>query len=220
MNPLELPSKLLFLPGASGNTRFWKPVADILEYPGEQIFLGWPSFGPTPLDPEVNGIDDLVAMTEQKIDRPSVLIAQSMGGVIAIKAALQKPGLVTGLVLTATSGGVNFHGIEIEDWRKSFQDENPSFPAWFSDYSEDLSPSLGNVKIPALLLWGDSDPVSPLAVGQRLNSHLPHARLHVIHGGNHDLAMTHAKIVGPLIDEFLINSINDRSIDFLKGHLR
>jgi pimeloyl-ACP methyl ester carboxylesterase len=50
-----------------------------------------------------------------------------------------------------------------------------------------------------LLLWGDRDPISPLAVGERLRVLAPDARLHVVAGGEHDLAVTHAGELAPLV---------------------
>ncbi len=102
-----MPRKLLFLPGASGNTQFWRPVADLLSYSAEKTHLGWPGLGSTPTDPSINGIHGLVARVVAQIDRPTALIAQSMGGVIAIRAALERPDRITHLVLTVTSGGVD-----------------------------------------------------------------------------------------------------------------
>lgn len=83
------------MPGASGDTDFWKPVANLLSHPGERIHFGWPGFGSTPPDSTVNGIEDLVAKVVEKIDGPTALIAQSMGGVIAVCTALQRPNQVT-----------------------------------------------------------------------------------------------------------------------------
>jgi len=120
-----MPSKLLFLPGASGNTQFWQPVADLLGYPAARICLGWPGFGPTPPDPEVSGIDDLVSKVVAEIDQPTALIAQSMGGVIALRAALQRPSLITHLVLTVTSAGINVADLGAQDWRPAFLQANP-----------------------------------------------------------------------------------------------
>lgn len=80
---------------------------------------------------------------------------------------------------------------------------NFEVPRWFSAYQEDVSAKLPTVRIPALLLWGDSDPVSPVCVGERLAWLLPLARLHIVEGGDHDPAETHAAEVAPLIDEFL-----------------
>jgi pimeloyl-ACP methyl ester carboxylesterase len=193
------PSQLLFLPGASGNTQFWQPVSALLRHPGRRVHLGWPGFGPTPPDPNINSFDDLVATVSAAIDQPTALIAQSMGGVIALVAALEKPGLVTHLVLTVTSGGLDTASLGAQDWRSAFQSANPSFPPWFATYRQDLTPRLGSISAPTLLLWGDADPISPVAVGQRLASLLPQAVLHVIAGGDHDLANTRAAEVAPLI---------------------
>lgn len=199
-----MPSQLLFLPGASGNTALWQPVANLLAHPAEKLHVGWPGFGATPPDPAVNGIDDLVARVVEKIDRPTALVAQSMGGAIALKAALQKPGLVTHLVLSVTSGGLDVAGLGALDWRPAFTQANPSLPGWFSGYQEDLTAQLPGIEAPTLLLWGDADPISPVAVGQRLASLLPRAERHVFPGGDHDLASSFAREVAPLIDRHLL----------------
>lgn len=198
-----MPEQLLFLPGASGNTSFWRPVADLLTVAGERIHFGWPGFGPTPPDPNLTGMEDLVDLVLRRLTAPSALIAQSMGGVIALQCALKKPELVTHLVLTATSGGMDLSSLGAEEWRESFHAQHPSFPRWFADYREDLSEQLATIRIPALLLWGDDDPISPPLVGERLAALLPCSELHVISGGNHDLANTMAEQVAPLIDRHL-----------------
>lgn len=197
-------TKLMFLPGASGNIAFWQPVAERLAHPGERLHVGWPGFGPTPPDPAVNGLEDLVARVIAAIDDgPTALIAQSMGGVIAMRAALEKPSQVTHLVLTATSGGLDLSGFDVEDWRPALQAEQPALPAWFAEDRQDLSAQLGRITVPVLLLWGDADPISPVAVGERLAALLPNAELHVLAGGEHDLAYVHAAQVAPLIDAHL-----------------
>jgi pimeloyl-ACP methyl ester carboxylesterase len=61
--------------------------------------------------------------------------------------------------------------------------------------------------MPTLLLWGDSDPISPIRVGERLASLLPNAHLHIVQGGDHDLAETHAAAIGPLIDKHLAKTV-------------
>ena len=197
------PAQLLFLPGASGDTRFWEPVARRLRHPGAMHHLGWPGFGPTPREPHVNGIDDLVARVVARIDRPTALIAQSMGGVVAIRAALERRALVTHLVLTVTSGGVDVAALGGQDWRPAFFEANRSIPDWFAAYGEDMSEAIRTIAAPALLLWGDADPISPVAVGEHLEALLPCAELHVLAGGAHNLANVMADRVAPLIDEHL-----------------
>nr|WP_240931616.1 alpha/beta fold hydrolase [Azotobacter chroococcum] len=193
----------MFLPGASGSTRFWRPAADLLVHPAQKVHVGWPGLGSTPADPGVTRFADLVARVVAEIDQPTALVAQSMGGVIAMLAALERPELVTHLVLTATSGGVDMESLGAQDWRPMFVEANLFVPQWFIDYREDLTPRLAELRTPTLLLWGDDDPVSPVSVGQRLAALLPRAELHVFPGGDHRLAKILAAEVAPLIDRHL-----------------
>ncbi|PRC92517.1 alpha/beta fold hydrolase [Solimicrobium silvestre] len=200
------PTKLIFLPGAGGSAEFWHPVASLLTHPASRVLLGWPGFGSVPANSDVQNIDDLVALVVDEIDQPSALLAQSMGGVVAIQAALKRPELITHLVLAATSGGVNMSDLQVADWRQAFIEANPTFPRWFADYNDDLSTSIVAIQAPTLLLWGDSDLISPIDVGLRLKELLPSSRIHVLPNGEHDFASKLAASVAPLIDTHLNNA--------------
>lgn len=201
-----MPSKLFFLPGALGRMDFWVPAAELIRHPAEKIHFGWPGFGPTPADPDVKGIDDLVDKVIAALDAPCALIAQSMGGVIAIQAALARPDLVTHLILAATSGGIDVAGLGAQDWRPSVRNDYPALPDWFLDYHADLAQRLAELQMPVLLLWGDSDSISPVKVGQKLAACLPRSDLSIFEGADHDLAYTHAAQVAALIDRHLSSS--------------
>jgi poly(3-hydroxyoctanoate) depolymerase len=205
------PSHLFFLPGALGRTQLWEPVASMLTHPAAIRHIGWPGFSGLPPDPNIHGLDDLVDMVSSQVQQPTALIAQSMGGVIAIRVALQKPQLITNLVLTVTSGGIDVASLGGQDWRASLHAQHPHLPDWFSADQQNLTEQLKTLHIPALLLWGDADPISPVAVGEHLASLLPCAQLHIIQGGNHDLAETHACAIAPLIEEFLVKSSQQKS---------
>ncbi len=206
---MTTPSKLIFLPGASGNTAFWQPLANRMTTRTEKIILPYPGFGQEPAVSDVTGIDDLVRMVVSHIDQPTALIAQSMGGVLAVRAALEKPDLITHLVLAVTSGGIDTEGLGTKDWRAEFVESNPSLPVWFVSFKSDLTREISSITQPVLLLWGDADPISPVAIGQRLLELLPDARLHVTPGGNHDLAREHAHELAPLVDAHLAHTQAD-----------
>jgi pimeloyl-ACP methyl ester carboxylesterase len=193
----------MFLPGASGNTRFWRPVGARLRHPAARHFLAWPGLGGVPPEPGVNGIADLVARVVREITGPVALLAQSMGGVVAVRAALEKPDLVRHLVLSVTSGGIDVASLGAQDWRPEFRERNPGLPGWFVDEREDLTERLREISIPVLLLWGDADPISPVAVGRRLAEQFPCAELVVVEGGTHDLVWERAEEVVPHIDRHL-----------------
>jgi poly(3-hydroxyoctanoate) depolymerase len=198
---MSAPEQLLFLPGASGNKAFWQPLADRLSVPAEQRLLGYPGFGGEPPDPAIAGFDDIVQRVVALLDRPTALIAQSMGGVIAVRAALERPQSVTHLVLSVTSGGIDTAALGAQDWRAG---GTSAFPEWFVSFHTDLSHELARLTQPVLLLWGDNDPLSPLAVGERLNALLANSTLHVVRGGEHDLANVHAQALAPLVDGHLM----------------
>lgn len=88
-----------------------------------------------------------------------------MGGIIAIGVALARPNPITHLILAATSGGMDITGLGGQDW-PSFVRSDYSAPDWFIDYHEDFTERLHELEMPVLLLWGDSDPISPVAVGE------------------------------------------------------
>lgn len=124
-------SKVLFLPGASGSASFWKPVADRAGADG--VFFSWPGLDDEPALPDINGIDDLVASVADKITEPVDIVAQSMGGLIAIKLALAFPGMVKRLVLAVTSGGVPVADLGRSDWRSDYFAAYPRAARWIAD---------------------------------------------------------------------------------------
>jgi pimeloyl-ACP methyl ester carboxylesterase len=194
---------LMFLPGGAGDRTLWRPVADALSHAGPRRFFGWPGFGGEPSDASVRGIDDLVERVVAEITKPVALFAQSMGGVIALKAALAKPELVRALTLSVTSGGIDVRALGAVDWRPEFAARNPDVPRWFLDARGDLSAELQRVRAPALLLWGDADDISPVAVGRRLNQLLSGSTLVVVRGGTHDLVRERATEILPHVEEHL-----------------
>jgi len=205
--PNEDCETLMFLPGAGGDTTLWKPVADLLSHRGQRRFFSWPGFGGAPADPSVRGIDDLVARVVAEIAGPVVLFAQSMGGIIALRAALAVPELVRALVLSVTSGGIDVRALGAVDWRPEFEQRNPQLPRWFLDARDDMTSELHGIGAPALLLWGDADEISPIAVGRRLNQLLPRSSLVILPGGTHDLARERAREVAPHIERHLRRSL-------------
>ena len=162
-------------------------------------FFSWPGLGNEPADPRVQGLDDAVSLVLAQMTEPVDLLAQSMGGLIALKAALRAPDKVRRLVLTATSGGIPVQDLGGANWRSAYRAEFPNAASWITAVREDLFAQLGQIQAPALLLWGDKDAISPVAVGERLCAFLPNALLEIVPGGDHDFVETHAAQIAPLI---------------------
>src|SRR5947209_12288578 len=140
--------KVVFLPGASGDRDFWAPVANQLPSGWRTTLLSWPGAGDQPHNPRVRGFDDLIALVAGKLDDWSDLVAQSMGGVVAIGIALHHPEKVRRLVLGATSGGIDVAALGAADWRTPYQAEYPRAAPWICDDRVDYTDALARLDVP------------------------------------------------------------------------
>lgn len=192
---------IAYFPGAAGRAAFWEPVARRVG--GDALLLGWPGFGDEPEDPAVRSLQDLTAWAERRLTGPCDIVAQSMGGVVALQLALRRPELVRRLVLVATSGGVDVTRLGGADWRPEYTRNLTHVPRWFVDDRTDVTDRLAELHAPTLLIFGDADPISPIAVGQFLEQRIPDAQLVVIPGGTHALAVEWPEEIAPLVTRHL-----------------
>jgi len=198
--------KILFLPGVGGDPTFWQPVADRLPTDWHKTLLGWPGLGDQPPAPDVNGWDDLYRLVEQRIDGTVAIVAQSMGGALAMRAALAHPKSVSHLVLTATSGGIDLTRFHPMDWRDDYRRSHPRVPAWAYERRPGHDADLRGLRIPTLLIWATRDPISPLAIGRHLEALLPLARLVELDDHGHMFGRDRPDDVAPLIRAHLEQS--------------
>ena len=71
------------------------------------------------------------------------------------------------------------------------------------DHRSYLDDVLTQISCPVLLIWGDSDPISPVKVGEYLQDKIKNSILHVIPQGEHDLAHVFADQVTEWVEDFL-----------------
>ncbi|HEX3616910.1 MAG TPA: alpha/beta hydrolase [Solirubrobacteraceae bacterium] len=199
---VKVPS-VVFFPGATGAGDFWSPVADRLPPHWQTELISWPGAGAVPALPGVDGYADLVALAAELVPDGSDVVAQSMGGVVAIGLALARPRKIRRLVLVATSGGVDVSGLGGSQWRDEYRAEFPRAGAWVTGDAPDHSAQLSSLELPVCLIWGDADPISPVAVGDALLRLLPSSELHVIAGGTHALASEQPDRVAALVQRHL-----------------
>lgn len=198
-----MPPRLAFFPGASGARDFWAPVADRLPSAWDARLLSWPGAGLESHDPMVRGYHDLIDYAAARVPDGSDVIAQSMGGVVAIGVALTQPHKIRRLVLVATSGGLNVDVHGAENWREEYVQEFPGAAAWVTDQRVNHTQQLHRITLPTSLIWGDADSISPPTVGRALHRALPSSVLHVVAGGTHTLARERPDEVSALIIEQL-----------------
>lgn len=194
---------LLFLPGAGGAAEFWHPLGALLPAQYDKTYLNWPGLGHEAHRPGLDSLDALTAHAAAHLRPGTVIVAQSMGGIFALRLALRHPQTVTRLVLAATSGGLDVTRFGASDWRPAYRAAYPQAAPWITEARADHTAEIGRIAQPALLLWGEADTVSPVAVGRHLATLLPDAELHVIPGGTHGFAQERAAEIAPLVRGFL-----------------
>jgi pimeloyl-ACP methyl ester carboxylesterase len=185
--------RIAFLPGTSGAGSFWDPVRQRI--PDVHSFaLDWPGLGDIPPDPAISSFDDLVHFTIRSLDDlPTVLVGQSMGGFIAMRAALARPDLVSHLVLAVTSAGIDRAALGLPDWRPGVGDGHPSGASqWVAEPQPTLDAQIGSVDVATLLIWATDDGISPLQIGRRLHELLPNSELVIYESKSHWVVHDHA----------------------------
>jgi pimeloyl-ACP methyl ester carboxylesterase len=197
------PLPIVYFPGAGGRSSFWRPVADRLWRHGAPIVLGYPGFGDVPADDTLHTLGDLHAALLAVLPPRFHLVAQSMGNVLALRAAIEQPGRVASLTLCAVSGGVDVKRLGGAEWRVSLRGEQPQAPTWFIDDASDFTEQLPSLRVPALVIAGEADPLSPVAVGEFVRDRIPSAALHVVERGSHSTAYDEPDRVAPVVGRFL-----------------
>lgn len=198
--------RLFFLPGVGGDRNFWRPLSDLLPMDWDKVYFGWPGLGANPPHPDVRSYGDLISLVERRLDEDDDrvdLLAQSMGGAIALSLALRHPRKIRRLVLAVTAGGLDVSALGAADWRPLYKAEFPHVAEWVMNERPDVSQRLNEISQPALLIWGDSDPISPVSVGEYLRDRLPNAELHIVKNGEHDLIKARASEVRARIESHL-----------------
>lgn len=188
---------IVFLPGAGGAAEFWHPLGNLLPSEWRKTYLSWPGLGNQVHDPDVNGFDDLVALAEKTIPGSAVVVAQSMGGIVGVRLALEFPEKVSRLVLVASSGGLDVSGMGGANWRDAYLADFPASRKWITTDLPDFSREIPDIACPTLLIWGDCDPISPLAVGKHLSTLIRQSKLQIIEGGDHNLGRERAHDIAP-----------------------
>jgi pimeloyl-ACP methyl ester carboxylesterase len=201
-----LTADIVFLPGAGGRKSFWEPVARLLQPNSEPRVIGWPGFGDAPQDGSISCLSDLTNYVMSFIESPVHLVAQSMGGVVAMNLVLEYPAAVKRLVFAGTSGGIDVSRFGGEDWRAEAlaerADEIESAPSWFIEDRTELTTRIPSIVQPALLIWGEDDRISPPTAGQYLASLLPNSTF-VTTAGGHNHPLTRPQGSAGLISSFL-----------------
>lgn len=210
--PREEQPVLVLLHGANDHAGTWFTVAAALAQRYRVILPDLAGHGESEPHSGPIPISQVLARLEQVIgeERDLTLLGNSLGGWIALLYTLRHPERVSRLVLE-TSGGLNrplsaplaartreeaavilraVHGpsYEAPEWvvESLLQRAADSPMLRLTELLEhDVEPRLGEIRVPATLLWGADDGVLPLSYAKDLQRAIPGATLQVIEGAAH-----------------------------------
>jgi pimeloyl-ACP methyl ester carboxylesterase len=194
---------LVFFPGAGGRVEFLRPIGERLARRRTTILCEYPGLGGVEPNPSLRTLADLQAHLLASLPEQFDLVTMSMGGVLALRIALEHPARIRKMVLLATSGGVDVAKLGGLDWRDNFAKVQPNVPSWFVEDRTDVTGQLGRIPHPTLLIYGDADLIAPPSVGQLLRLHLPNARLEIIPEATHDLEIDFPDLIASFIEAHL-----------------
>ena len=197
------PLPLVLFPGAGGRVEFLRPIGERLARRRTCILCEYPGLGGVEANPELHTLADLQRHVLASLPERFDLVTMSMGGVLALRIALEQPERIRKLVLMATSGGVDVAALGGIDWRDTFRRVQPNVPSWFVEDRTDVTGELGRIEQPTLLIYGDADLIAPPEVGQLLQRNLKNARLEVLTDATHDLEIELPDLIASLIEAHL-----------------
>jgi pimeloyl-ACP methyl ester carboxylesterase len=162
-----------------------------------------------------------------------LLAGHSMGGAIALQAALNGIGGLEALVLLGTGARLRISPVIFEGMGERFREFAPEFVGWMTSAASsdllredvtadilstrpatfladfhacnrfDVMNRLGEIRVPTLVVNGDDDRLTPLKYGEYLAVNIPGAVLKIIHGAGHLAMLEKAAEVNNTIAAFI-----------------
>jgi len=161
-----------------------------------------------------------------------LLAGHSMGGAIALQAALERLKGLEALVLLGTGARLRISPVIFEGIGGRFREFAPELVGWMTSASSDLlreditndvlstrpatfladfhacngfdvMSRVGEIRVPTLVVNGDDDRLTPLKYGEYLAANIPGAVLKIIHGAGHLAMLEKPTEVNAVISSFV-----------------
>ncbi|KAB2904490.1 MAG: alpha/beta hydrolase [Anaerolineae bacterium] len=176
--------------------------------------------------------DSVLALMQALLVPKAVLVGHSMGGAIALHMGLHMQEHVSGLVLIGSGAFLPVSRFILDNILSNKQVVIEKINQWswakaadasmqvlglkalqevpaetiHADYSAcnqfDLRDRLPEIQVPALVIGGTADKMTPLAYSELLAERLPRATLKIVEGGGHWMMLEHPSVVAGYVAEW------------------
>ena len=230
------PRTVLFLHGAGGSHHTFRDQWAGLKGTARLVIPDLPGHGESGGTPRetVAAYSSWVSAFAQEIGASRfVLAGHSMGGAIALQAALDGVKGIEALVLLGTGARLKISPVIFEGIAGRFREFAPELVEWMTSASSssllredvthdvlstrpatfladfhacngfDVMPRLGEIAVPVLVVSGDDDRLTPLKYGEYLATNLRGSVLKIIHGAGHLAMLEKPTEVNAVISAFL-----------------
>jgi pimeloyl-ACP methyl ester carboxylesterase len=227
----EVETQLVFIHGAGGTRRVWRyqtsafPGSVALDLPGHPKGIGCNT-----ISEYAEFVTKAIAEREL---RSVVLVGHSMGGAITIEIALARPPFLTGIVLVGSGARLRVtsiikdevtrdyaHAAEvITQWayspksdaklRKASIKELLEVPAevTYGDFQAcdrfDRMNEIGRIDLPALMVCGEDDALTPVKYSQYMKERIRNARIIIIPSAGHSVMLEKPEELNNVLRSFL-----------------
>lgn len=226
---------IVMIHGAGGSSFVWQSQIYGLDSALNTLALDLPGHGDTPgpgMD-KIAGYAKWVTSTLRDLGLgPVLLMGHSMGGAVALEAALQDPEVAAGIVLAATGARLQVAPSFLQGLKTRFEQTVDQIihyayapeadPLLLQEGAKlikaagaqvvhddflacnhfDRRQDLARVSCPCLILCGDKDKLTPPKLSEKLHRGLPESRLRVLPSAGHMVMIEAAEAFNRAILEF------------------
>ncbi len=227
---------VVFLHGAGGSHHTWRDQWAGLKGTARLVIPDLPGHAGSRGDP-MESVDGYTTWLREFLGeagiREFVLAGHSMGGAIALQAAIQKVPGIRALVLVATGAKLRVSPAITEGIAGRYREFAPELvgmmlaeppdpdlrddlirdvlstrpDSYRADFRAcdafDVRDRIGQIRVPTLVISGDRDRLTPLRYGEYLATNIPGAVLKILHGAGHAIPLEKPAETNAVIASFL-----------------